>query len=165
MDCVLFMCHQEPSFNTCVIAPVVCCGWFSCGIQLLACCCPTVGFFFFKPLCSLRNLSYPIRHWTWALGSERAGSWPLDCQGIPSKVFSCLALSLPLPVPPGGGVHSVRTGPGPPEGSACLRPRLAISGSFFHVKQLLLPSLSFNFKDNAYMWQKNWEVEGKIKSL
>ena len=59
----------------------------------------------------------------------------------------------------------MRTGPGSLEGSACLTPRLVISGSFFHIKQLMLPSLSFNFKDNAYMWQKNWEVEGKIKSL
>ena len=154
MDRVLFMCHQEPSFNTCVIPPVVYYGWFSRGIQLLACCCPAVGLFgfFLKPLCSLLNLSYPVRDWTWALGSESAGSWPLDCQGIPSKVFSCRSLSLPLSVPPGGGVRSVGTGPGSLEVSACLTPRLVISGSFFHIKQLLLPSLSFNFKNNAYMW-------------
>ena len=115
---------------------------------------PTVGWFgfFFKAMCSSRNLSYPVRDWTWALSSESAGSWPLDCQGIPSKVFSCHSLSLPLSVPPVGGVRSVRTGPGSLEGSACLTPRLVISGSFFHIKQLLLPLLSFNFKDNAYMW-------------
>ena len=31
------------------------------------------------------NLSSQTRDGTWALGSERAGSLPLDCQGIPNR--------------------------------------------------------------------------------
>ena len=40
----------------------------------------------FFPCAAFRILSSSTRDWTCALDSESAGSWSLDCQGIPKKV-------------------------------------------------------------------------------
>ena len=50
-----------------------------------ACTCCQLAYF----IGSLESLSSPIWDWTWALSSESAKSWPLNCWGIPS---TCLFL-------------------------------------------------------------------------
>ena len=65
----------------------------------------------------------------------------LTVREFPPQCFLVFHRPCLLSVPPEGGVHSTRTGPGSLEGPACLMPRLVISGSFSHIKRPLLPSL------------------------
>ena len=135
--------HQDPSSNTCVIPPVICYGWFSCGIHLLACYCPKMGLFGFflshYAACTILAAQSGIEPGPSAVNVQ--GPNHSTAREFPPQCFLVFHRPCLLSVPPEGGVHSTRTGPGSLEGPACLMPRLVISGSFSHIKRPLLPSL------------------------